>query len=208
VGGLGSAGAGAAEAEAVDFFGGKNEAIGTGVVGLGFGLMHFDEVGGLFELLVLDGAAGALEVAQEMEGAFELAIETVAVDAEVGEGSGLGVDGGGDGEGLLNLAGRVVEGIGKARATEGEEIVLKSGDAVEAPCSVGEGLDEVGFGGAVGVVFVGEGLHVALVGFEILTGEDDDLAGETVAEGVEGRAALAVVGFGSGGVLRVLAVDL
>ena len=49
------------------------------------------------------------------------------------------------------------------------------------------------------MVFVYEILNVMLVGFEIVAGEDDGLAGEAVAESVERRAAFAGWGFGAGG---------
>jgi len=39
----------------------------------------------------------------------------------------------------------------------------------------------LGFGGAFGVVLGCEGLDVALIGFEVVGGKDDDLAGESVA---------------------------
>ena len=73
---------------------------------------------------------------------------------------------------------------------EVEEIGFYRDDAVEAPGGVGQGLDEIGFGGALGMVFVCEGFEVALVGFEVLGGHDYDLAGESVAEGVEGGRCL------------------
>jgi hypothetical protein len=41
----------------------------------------------------------------------------------------------------------------------------------------------------------------------VLRGEDDDMAGESMAEGVEGGALFAGGGAGAGGVLGVGAVD-
>jgi hypothetical protein len=46
-----------------------------------------------------------------------------------------------------------------------------------------------------------------LISLEIFGGHDDDLAGESVAEGVEGGALLAGFGFGACGVLRIGSVD-
>ena len=83
VGFLGAGGAEAAVEEGADFRDGKNEAIGGGVVGLVFVVMHLDEVGGLFELLVLEGFALGLELAEELEGFFELAVKAMAVNAQV-----------------------------------------------------------------------------------------------------------------------------
>jgi hypothetical protein len=48
---------------------------------------------------------------------------------------------------------------------------------------------------------------VVLVGGVVLGGKDDDVAGESMAEGVEGGALFAGWGAGAGGVLRVGAVD-
>ena len=45
-----------------------------------------------------------------------------------------------------------------------------------------------------------------LVGLEVVFGEDDGLAGEAVAEGVEGGSALAFGGDGASGAGGVLAV--
>lgn len=139
--------------------------------------MHLDEVQGLFEFTRAGFEALGLEFTEEVEGLFELAGEALAVDAEIGEGLGLGFEGGGDGEGLLDLFWSLVERVRLADDAEGEEIVFKGADAVLPPGRIGQGLDELGFGGALGVVFGGEGLDVALVGFEIVGGEDDDLSG-------------------------------
>lgn len=44
---------------------------------------------------------------------------------------------------------------------------------------------------------------MGLISREVFVGHDDKLAGEAVAEGVEGRSAFTGVGFGAGGVLGV-----
>ena len=85
--------------------------------------------------------------------------------------------------------------------------MLERGDAVEPPGGVGESLDELGFGGAFGLVFGGESAEVSVVGVVILVGHDDDVAGESVTEGVECGTLLAFGGYGAGGVLRVTAID-
>src|SRR5580700_7388716 len=126
------------------------------------------------------------------------AAQALGVDAQVGDGFFLGFIGGGQGEALAGLFGGSGDGVGVALDGEGEEIGFEHGDAVESPEGVGEGLDQVGFG-----VY---GFYV-MVGVEVLVGQDDDLAGEAVAEGVERRAAFALLSFGSGGVLGVGAVD-
>ncbi len=98
--------------------------------------------------------------------------------------------------------------VGLVGGGKGQEVGFEGGDSVQAPGGVGEGLDQMGFGCAFGMVFVGEGLVVALVGSEVLGGHDDDLAGESVAEGVEGGSLFAGGCFGAGGVLGIGSVDL
>ena len=88
----------------------------------------------------------------------------------------------------------------------GEEVGFEERDAVEAPGGVGEFLDELGFGGGGGLVFVEELLAVALVGGGVFGGQDGGAAGEAVAEGVERGALFAGFGARAGGVLGVGAV--
>ena len=130
------------------------------------------------------GEAVGLELLKQRDGFFELAGEALAVEAQVGEGTGLRFERGGDGEGLLDLLGGFGELVGDPDYAQGEEIVFEGGDSVEPPGGVGQGLDELGFNGAFGLALGDEGLDVALVGVEVVAGEDDDLAGESVAEGV------------------------
>ena len=86
--------------------------------------------------------------------------------------------------------------------------MLERGDSVEPPGGVGESLDELGFSGSFGLVcFGGEAAEVSVVGIVILVGHDDDMAGESVTEGVECGALLAFGSYGAGGVLRVTAID-
>ena len=83
--------------------------------------------------------------------------------------------------------------------TEREQIVFHGADAIEAPVGVGDGLDGFGFEQALGLelgVELGAG---AAIGGEIVFGQDDGLAGEAVAQGVEGGSALAFGGDGAGG---------
>jgi hypothetical protein len=48
---------------------------------------------------------------------------------------------------------------------------------------------------------------VVLIGGEIVFGQNDGLAGEAVAQGVEPNPALAFGGYGSGGACGIFAVD-
>ena len=54
----------------------------------------------------------------------------------------------------------------------GKQIGFEEWDAVEAPGGVGELLDELGFGGSGGMVFVEELAAVELVGSGVLGRED------------------------------------
>ena len=47
----------------------------------------------------------------------------------------------------------------------GEQVGFERGDTVDAPGGVGQGLDQLGFGGALGLVLGDETLDVLLVGF-------------------------------------------
>jgi hypothetical protein len=67
-------------------------------------------------------------------------------------------------------------------------------------------LDELLFERAFGLEIVNEAAGVVVVGGVVLGGEDDDVAGESMAEGVEGGALFAGWGAGSCGVLGVGAV--
>jgi hypothetical protein len=83
--------------ELVDFVFRKNEAILGGVVGFVFLLMHLDEVGGLFELLLAGFQTLGLDLAEKRQRLFELAGQALGVDAESGESAGLIVECGGYG---------------------------------------------------------------------------------------------------------------
>jgi hypothetical protein len=114
--------------EGFDFFIRKNEAILGGMVGFFILSMHLDEVGGLLQLISFPGEADGLEVAKEGEGAFELAGEALTVEAEIGQGAGLGIERGGDGESgadlLSDLISDVFERSGWADDAQGQEIVF------------------------------------------------------------------------------------
>ena len=82
----------------------------------------------------------------------------------------------------------------------GDQSSFEERDAVQAPGGIGEFVDELGFGGIDGLVFVEE---LAAVGFEsgwVLGGEDGSAGGEAVAEGVAGGAEFTFRGAGAGGV--------
>ncbi len=93
---------------------------------------------------------------------------------------------------------------GEERAGEGVGFELRN--AVETPGRVDEFLDELGFGGCGGLIFVAEAAAMVFVGGAIFGGEDGGGGGESVAEGVEGGTALAGVGARAGGMLGIFAI--
>jgi hypothetical protein len=131
-------------------------------------------------------------------GLCELAAEAVAVEAEVGQGSHEDVPGFDQGDSVPDF----FQVFGEA-----QEIRFHGSDAVDAPGELGEGADEVEFADRVGVVVVEEGLEVDLVEFVVLAGDDGELAGESVAEGVQRRFLFAFRRARTGGFLGVQAVD-
>ena len=140
---------------------GKNEAIGRGIVGLSCGLMHFHDAEEVVEVALFLSPAGFLEAAELSCCSFELAGQSLAVHAEVGQGFRLSLQRSDDRHGFKDLSGELLRsigvGVGLAADSEGKKVGFERGDAVQAPGSVGEGLDQVGFGGALRMVFIGEG---------------------------------------------------
>jgi hypothetical protein len=139
-----------------------------------------------------------LEVAEFGEGLVELAGEALAVEAQVSEGSTEFIEGGEPG--ILVVEGTVVGVLV-------EEIGFDGCDAKETPAEVGQELDEDGFGLGLRVVLIVEGCDVSFVDFGVLAWNERVLAGEAVAESVEGRSVFAFLGFRSGGELGVGAID-
>ena len=145
-----------------------------------FELVEFGEIGGAFELALFFAAVRGLEFEQQLERLFESAGEALRMSAEGVEGAGVFDECGGHGECILSVGMGCVDGGGVVGDAERKEIGLERRDAVELPGGVGEGLDELGFGGAFGLVFVEERSAVALVGGEIFGGQDDGVAGESM----------------------------
>ena len=160
-----------------------------GFPGNSFVLMEFQDVGGVAEVTALLVAAVVLDGAELVERLLELTGEAGAVESEGGD----GLDGG-----LRREIGRcgLVEQAG-----------FEERDAVEAPGGVGELLDELGFGGVGGLVFVSELAAVLFVGGRVFGGEDGGAGRESVSESVERRTLLAGFGSRAGGMLRILAID-
>ncbi len=165
----------------------KNKAIVGGIPWNSFVLMEFEDVGGVAEVAALLVAPVVLDLAELVECFLELAGEAGAVESEHGE----GLDGG--------L--RVGERVGVR-----EDPGFDEWDAVEAPGGIGEFLDELGFGGVGGLIFVAELAAVSLECGGVFGGEDSGFSRESMAEGVESHTLLSGCGAWTGGVLGVGAI--
>src|SRR5450432_3418411 len=148
-------------------------------------LMEFEDRGGVFELAPFMLAALELDFAELLDGLLELTREAGAVQAEAGDGGDQGL-GAGD---------------------FGEQRGFEARDAVESPGCVDEILHELSFGCVGGLVFVDELAAVALVGGQVLGGEDGCACGESMTDCVKRRTLFAGGGAGAGGVLGICAIN-
>ncbi len=165
------------------------------VVGFAFGLgqpvQGYGLVQGFGGLLFASG----LESREFGFIAIEGAAETAFIECEEAERLALVEPGLGGAEEV----GDDFAGLEAGGGIEGEEAFLDGVSAMEAPDAGGDLVGERGFEGAGGlVVFADFGVVVA-VGFGFVVGQDEDLAGESVAEGVETGAGLSGVGARAGG---------
>ena len=165
--------------------------------------VHFQNLGGVVELAKFDRAALGLDLAELSERPFELAGKALALGTDAGESAHVFTKCEGHGERGFGLRMVGAEAIFHFNDAEREKVGFDSGGAVHAPGGIDEGLDELGFGGVFGVVFVQERLGVALISGVILGGQDDGLAGQAVAERVEGGELFTGFGAGAGGFLRI-----
>ena len=92
-----------------------------------------------------------------------------------------------------------MESSGLVAESSGEDAFFDGVGALEAPHAVGDLVDEAGFDGAGGLVVLHDGGVVFVPGGGFFGGEDEDLAGESVAEGVEAAAGFAFLGARAGG---------
>jgi hypothetical protein len=105
--------------------------------------MTYQDFGRIAKLAVFQAAALCLDVAQLFKGLVELAGEAAGVKSESGE----------DAVGIDDVEGDFLFGIGR-RERAGEDIGFEQRNAVEPPGGVGKFLDELGFGGCRGLIFV------------------------------------------------------
>jgi len=167
-----------------------------GLPGNSFVFMQNEERGGVLQVTALLLAALDLEIAKDFERLVELAGEAVQLDAEIAD-EAVGVDDVEIDGGLFG--GRVGGAV--------EQIGFEARDAVDAPGSVGEFLNEVGFSGGGGFEVVVKLAAVVLVGGCVFGGEDRGLSGKAVAQSVERRTLFAGIGARAGGMLGIGAID-
>src|ERR1700722_20834943 len=145
-----------------------------GLPGNSLVFVQFEQSGGVFEFAALALDAVSLHFAELVQAFLELAGETLALNAEVGE-KAMGVDD-------IKFDGGLLGGwIGSA----GEQVGFEERDAVEAPGGVGELPDELGFGGGGGAVFVEEAAAMGVEGRLVFAREDGGGGCLGMAQGIQ-----------------------
>jgi hypothetical protein len=153
---------------------------------------------GVFDGFFEGGFAVGLELAEHGDVLFHAALDAGRVEGDAFEALVVSEPGAAFGEGD-DCFGVVVARLEDADV-EGEDGVFDGDGALQLPAAVGDGLDDAGCELAGGVeVFVGDAA-VFVLGDLVFRGQEVDLAGEAVAECVEGaraaRLLLALYRFG------------
>ena len=78
-----------------------------------------------------------------------------------------------------------VDGIELLFGSEGKVVCLSGRNSVEAPGGIAERLDKLFFERALGLELVDKPLEVALVGGLVFGRQDDNVASEAMAQGVQ-----------------------
>src|SRR6266850_5227119 len=110
------------------------------------------------------GAALFLGLVELFQSFFEVAGQARGVEAEDGQRGGLVAERFDDDERGMGLGMFGADAVLVLIETESDQIMLERGNTVEAPRSVGEGLDELFFEGADGLEVVEERASEGLVG--------------------------------------------
>ena len=120
--------------------------------------MHFEELGGIVQLVAFAAAAFVLNFMEQFEGAPGLAGEAMAVDADLGDGALVLEESEGYGKGGFSVLMLGLDAVFHCGDAEREEVGLDRGGTVLSPGSIDKRMDELGLGGAFGLVFIEEGL--------------------------------------------------
>lgn len=105
-----------------------------------------------------------MERFEQSQGLAELAAKAGFVDGQMGELGGVIVGTGGDGQGGVGLGMFDAGAFGVVIEADGEQVGFDSADSINAPRGVGQGLNQVSFRSALGLVFVVESLGEFEVG--------------------------------------------
>ena len=168
-----------------------------GIVVIALGLGEFDEQAGFLFRFYDGGFALGLESTKLGCVLFEAATDALFVEGEELEILSLSDPG-------LALGERGVEfgsgGIGPAvlPMAESEDGIFEGAGSMEAPFVLGDGLREIELQRADGGESLDDGVTVLLEGLLVFRGEDDELASEAVAEGVQARTSFTFGGTGAG----------
>src|SRR5207302_3322862 len=115
-------------------------------------------------------------------------VEAMFVESKVNEGLALLAKHFGHGEGGVDLVVFCVYSVRLFCDAQCKHIGFEGSGAIQAPGEIGYGLGELNLGGVLRLVLIEESFAVALIGGEVVRWQDDGLASEPVAEGVEGAA--------------------
>jgi hypothetical protein len=136
----------------------------SGIIGDVAFCVHLENLGGVVHLTPFVFTALGLDLAELLESAVEQTGEALLINTDVGEGVALAVESlsEGQGSGGSRLIG--VDGVEMVLGGEGKEGGFSGRNAIEAPGSVAQRLDELIFERAFGLELVDEALEMALVG--------------------------------------------
>jgi hypothetical protein len=138
------------------------------------------------------GSAFGLEFLKLAERFFELTLQALLIKGEVDECLGVLAEDVRGCEGGVDLRVVDVDLGGGFEVADDEHAVLDSSHTIEAPLA-----DHLRFS-SVCISGIRPDQSIGFVGFEVFFGEDDNAAGESVAEGVDAGTGFAFGGAGAG----------
>ena len=169
---------------------------------------EFGEEAGFFEGLFEGGFAFGLEGVEAGFVALDFAGDALLVDGEEGEFFGVAPEGAGLRKGGVDL-GVFGDDVGvRGGVAEGEDVVFDGAGAAEAPFVFGDGLGDLRFEGAFGVVGEADVAGEFQEGLAVFFGHGGDLTGEAVTPGVQGGPGFSFGRFRARGLFRVTAIGV
>ena len=152
--------------------------------------MEGDDGPHFVELFLFELAALGLHFAELLQSLQQAAGQALFVDGECRDRVFGAAEGVGEGEGGVRFGVAGVPVVSVFFVTDGEEVVLGGGHAVEAELEVGAGVGELDFDGADGIECGGVIGGEFVVGGHVFFGKEDDLGEDAVAGGVQARSAV------------------